>query len=118
MSLQDFAHFFSDLTICYYFPNNIYCSQRIETTTRRSSYLELQVRQKGRYFVSLVQKNKRNYSRNFKYSDGRIVILRRGQNEYEFVGAIQRKDREIWLDLELNPGKQQQISHSLSNAPS
>ncbi|EAR93371.2 calpain family cysteine protease (macronuclear) [Tetrahymena thermophila SB210] len=111
MSVKDFMKYFDDVCICYYHDDYQYNSIRINNSTaKRSAYTRLRIEKEGTYYISIIQPNKRHFENvsNYKYSCSRLFISQvtgpDGKPNQRYIGAIQKRDREIFVECNLTPG--------------
>ncbi|KAL4453070.1 hypothetical protein ABPG74_015301 [Tetrahymena malaccensis] len=111
MDVKDFMKYFDDVCICYYHDDYQYNSIRIKNSTaKRSAYTKLRIDKEGTYYISMIQPNKRHFENinNYKYSCSRLFISQitgsDGKPNLRYVGAIQKRDREIFVECYLTPG--------------
>ena len=108
MAMTDFVNYFSDIAICYYHLNYQYASLRCQQPNRKkSNWCTFQVHTDGKYYFSIIQTSKRGFPRKspYNYSVAKITLLRQsGQNQYDFVTSLQKRDREVWVEANLSPG--------------
>ncbi|KAL4497235.1 hypothetical protein ABPG72_019555 [Tetrahymena utriculariae] len=111
MNVKDFMKYFDDVCICYYHDDYQYNSLRINnSTSKRSAYTRLRIDREGSYYISIIQPNKRHFENisNYKYSCSRLFISQTtgsdGKPNLRYVGSIQKRDREIFVECNLTPG--------------
>lgn len=115
MSLDDFYRYFTMITICFYHDfyiyNSILVDEKSVNKNEIGSYLELEIQTEGNYYLSIVQRGKRNFDKELKYdySPARILVTRvsdeKGRHNFRYKGAVQKKSREIFIEMYLTRGK-------------
>ncbi len=71
MNYNDFCKYYSDCQICYYHDGFKYSAAQLSNDKYKTIYIKFQLFQRGRYYLSLNQKNRRFFpkKKRYKYSD-------------------------------------------------
>ena len=106
MSFDDFRKYFSDVQICRVHDDYKYSAHRFTVEANHASYIRFTIHEKGHYYITINQKSKRHFleSENYQYSDVFLIIGRENGQDFEYVQGIQRADREVWTDGDMEPG--------------
>lgn len=107
MDYSDFCKFFSDFQVCYYHENYRYSSLKLATMRNETIVLKISLAQKGEYYFSVNQKNKRFFpsALNYAYSPLTFVLGAVDErNQPLFIGSSITTDKENWIQTVAAPG--------------
>lgn len=107
MPYDKFLYYYNDFQICYYYDHYNYSSQRYNTSPSKPTYLQFEVTQGGKYFITINQINRRFFAPEEKYAYttiNLIVAKKNGPEDYSSVGCVSKADKEMWIVSDLEPG--------------
>ena len=105
MNLQYFKRIYGDVQICMIEDHYKYVSKSITTKKKNGVYHEFEVKTEGKYYITILQKSTRKMNDpNYKYSQGKIVLGMKNDNDLEFINARQLTHREVFIECQLKLG--------------
>lgn len=100
LSFEEFRQYFCDIQVCYYHDNYKYCAKELTLAPGACLLLQIDVTQKGRYYFSVNQKNKRSFNSDsgYKYSPIAMLVAQVDSKGHIFYdkGCI-KADKENWV---------------------
>lgn len=108
MPFSAYSQLFSDFQVCYYRDDYKYSCVRLNTEMHQHCYFSFEVTKPGEYYFTLNQINKRFFQkdRGYAYSSCTMTVGRLDTNgQITYVGAMQKADKEAWLEANCIVGK-------------
>ena len=106
MKFESFRKIYSDLEICMVEDDYDYVSLGLKTRKHQGVYVEVEVKSEGEYFFTILQPSCRKMNNpNYKYSQAKIVLAQRNNDDLVYINAKQYTHREVFIQNNLKVGK-------------
>ena len=108
MTYNDFVKYYSDIQICYYHDGFKYSAVKLQSEKNGTVFLRFKIEIKGKYYLSLNQKNRRHFpkKKKYAYTNCGYIVARQLQNgKYDYIGGNMKADKENWIGEECDIGE-------------
>jgi hypothetical protein len=107
MSIEDFCHYFSNVTICRVHDNYFYEGMHLTQSVGLFNVIEVRLSNPGNTYFIVTQNDSRRYGEEsgYEYYPVRIIVARKEGKSLSYVkGKANAYARDVWIECELEAG--------------